>query len=237
MDAPLGKLESVFPPHSPRTNEFTKERKLDSLEEIVATAPVIEHLMSYSIPEIAKGYEDIYRRFIGGKLIYRPHPKSDIGKIELPFAALGDQLLEGEFDLSECGNTSQHISINTGYRKGKIAKNTNKVEIWICPRFLIERNLGKSASHFKDIMSDWSATKSPVGIFWTWGGWDDLKYYNYLITNSMKLDMKICLKNTSRRHCPSRRSANYQNVGVPVFSRYVLTKLRGASINWSYNVR
>lgn len=147
-----------------------------------AADPAIERPLAQSISEIAQ--EDIYRHFMGGKLVYRPDPKSDAGKIEFLFAKLSN-LLEGEFDLSSCGDTGQYLSINTGYKKGKIAKNANKVEIWIAPRFLIEKQLGTSASHFKDIISDWNGSKAPVGIFWTWGGWDNSDWFDYLTANSM----------------------------------------------------
>lgn len=36
-----------------------------------------------NIPEIAYGYEDIYQRFLNGRLIYKPNKDNDIGKIEL----------------------------------------------------------------------------------------------------------------------------------------------------------
>ena len=136
------------------------------------------------IPEIARGYEEIYRRFSMGKLIYKPDPKSDKGRIEFPISALANPL-EGTFDLSQCGDSGKYLSISTGYRKGKKAENASKLEIWFAPRFLIERNLGKTAAHFKTIMSSWSDTTAPVGIFWTWGGWDDLAYYDYLTSGSM----------------------------------------------------
>ncbi len=128
------------------------------------------------IPDIAKGYEEIYLRFLNGKLIYRPYQNSDIGKVELPISALSDPL-EGVFDLSKCGNSGQYLSVSTGYRKDK--KITNKVEVWISPRFLIERDVNYSAAHFQPIMKEWNGRKVPVGVFWTWGGWD-LEFYDYL---------------------------------------------------------
>ena len=121
----------------------------------------------------------IARRFLNGKLIYKPDPKSDKGKIEFPIADLSNPL-EGTFDLSGCGDTGKYISIATGYRKSKLPENAAKVEVWIVPKFVVEKNVTGPASHYRAVINDWD---SPVGIFWAWGG-DDLKSYDYLINKS-----------------------------------------------------
>ena len=135
------------------------------------------------IPLVAQGYEAIYRRFLKGMLIYRPQEGSDNGKIELPIAALANPL-EGTFDLSGCGNAGQYLSIATGYKKRQITENANKLEIWLAPKFLIGRELNTTASHFKDIYENWNEANA-VEIFWTWGGWDNLNWYDYVITQPM----------------------------------------------------
>ena len=89
-----------------------------------------------SIPQIARGHENIYERFLKGKLVYRPTEGSDVGKIELPIAALANPL-EGTFDLSRCGDAAQYLSINTGIRKVQAPANASKVEIWFTPLFLV----------------------------------------------------------------------------------------------------
>ena len=126
----------------------------------------------------------IYQRFLNGKLIFRPTEGSDEGMIELLISKLWNPL-GGTFNLSECGDTYDYLSISTGYRKGKIAENAHKVEIWFAPRFLIERELGTTAGHFKPIMDDWIQDLAPVGMFWTDGGLDKLNCYNYLTTENM----------------------------------------------------
>lgn len=136
-----------------------------------------------SFPLIAHGYEEIYQRFLGGKLIYRPQEGSDVGRIEMPISALQNPL-EGTFDLSQCGDTGKYLNISTGYRKEKRPENVNKVEIWFAPRFLIEQELQTTASHFQGIMGNWYDT-APVGIFWTWGRWNNLSDYDYLVTLTM----------------------------------------------------
>jgi hypothetical protein len=136
------------------------------------------------IPPIARGHEEVYRRFVRGRLIYRPTAGSDVGRIDMPIAALANPL-ESPFDLSRCGDTGQYLSISTGYRKRKQPANASKVETWIAPRFLIERELATTAGHFRGIMGNWPAS-APVGLFWTWGGWDDLGWMDYLTTNSFE---------------------------------------------------
>jgi len=132
----------------------------------------------HSTPQLAE-----YPRFLNGKLIYKPDPNSDKGRIELRIADLTNPL-EGTFDLSKCGDAAQYLSINTGYRKGKRPENASKVEIWFAPHFIIEKNLAGSASHFKDIMGSWDPRIAPVGIFWTWGNYDNLGWYDYFTTQS-----------------------------------------------------
>ena len=169
------------------------------------------------IPEIVEGYEEIYKRFVAGKLIYKPDPNSNSGNIELPFSDL-DNPLEGTFDLTGCGNSNKYINISTGYRKGKKIENADKVEIWISPRFLIEKNISASAGHFQPIMNEWSADVAPVGVFWTWGGWDDLGWYDYLVTKSYSMLSKdnlykiwLCAGGDGRFTRWTRRYIDMQN--------------------------
>ena len=148
---------------------------------------------------------EIMRRFLNGRLIYNPNKDNSIGNIEMRIGDLPNPL-DGTFDLSKCGRTGNHVSISTGYRKVKNPENAKKVEVWIAPRFLIERELSTTAKHFKLIMdsSKWDpeyedmrkkecSEKSkaagdnrywrehaPVGLFWTWGGWDNADWYNHL---------------------------------------------------------
>lgn len=174
--------------HIQNLNEKRQNRIMD-IEERTGTrtdAPVQQETTvarGIAIPEIARGHEEFYRRFMNGKLIYKPDPNSDIGRIEMPFAALANPL-GGTFDLKDCGDTGQHLSISTGYRKAKNPANANKVEIWIVPRFLVEKELSTTAAHFGHLMGTWTAATSPLGLFWTWGGWDRLDYYDCLTTQT-----------------------------------------------------
>lgn len=168
-----------------------KQKKVAPLEveyasEAAAAGAVVPHSLSdIVIPAIARGFEDIYRRFLNGTLIYKPDPNSDNRRIDLPIKALANPL-EGVFDLSRCGDEENFLSISTGYRKGKKTENANKLEIWLAPRFLIERELALTAAPFQPIMGNWNPTVAPVGVFWTWGGWNNLGYYDYLTTYSLE---------------------------------------------------
>src|SRR3990167_2409765 len=145
---------------------------------------------SIAIPEIARGHEDIYERFLKGVLVYRPNEGSDVGKIELPIAALANPL-ESTFDLSKCGDTGQYLSISTGYRKVQTTANANKVEIWFTPRFLVDKEMPHLAPnhHMRQVIRSWDSARAPIGIFWTWGGWnatDHMMYCDYLTTESIE---------------------------------------------------
>lgn len=142
------------------------------------------------IPEIARGYEEVYEKFVRGRLTYKPFPHSDAGRIDLPIRALVNPL-EGEFDLSRCGDYWKHLSFSTGYRKGIRPGNAGKFELWIAPYFLIKRNLrtwflfpGASA-HLNPAMENWKPSKAPLGLFYTWGE-ADIRQYDYLISNSFE---------------------------------------------------
>lgn len=131
------------------------------------------------------GHEDIYQTFLNGKLVYRPDPQSDEGMVTLSLSALKNPL-EGTFDLSKCGDTGEGLSIATGYRKGRKSENAEKVEVWLAPQFLIKKKVSATAKHFNPIMKAWDAKTAPIGMFFTWGAWDNLGWYDYLTTESME---------------------------------------------------
>jgi hypothetical protein len=125
------------------------------------------------------GHENIYQQFLNGTLIYRPNPQSDEGMIQLKISGLINPL-EGTFDLSKCSDAGKDLSISTGYRKGMKSENKDKLEIWLAPRFMIEKKLKSSASHLEPIMGNWKEETAPIGILWSWGAWEDLSWYDYL---------------------------------------------------------
>jgi len=129
------------------------------------------------------GHGEIIKRFLKGVLIYKPYEDHDVRRIELPIASLRNPF-EGTFDLSRCGDAGKFLSISTGYRKMKKVANGKKVEIWLVPRFLIEKELTTTAAHFQDIFSTWEKS-TPVGIFWTSGYENNLEYYDYHISENL----------------------------------------------------
>ena len=134
--------------------------------------------------------KEIFELFYKGRLIYRPNEGSDEGMIILPISALRNPL-NSSFDLSRCGDTGQYLSIATGYRKVQTPANANKVEIWFTPRFLVDKEMPHLAPnhHMRAIIGSWDAARAPIGIFWTWGGWNatnHMTYCDYLTTVSME---------------------------------------------------
>jgi hypothetical protein len=166
-----------------------------------------------TIPLVAHGYENLYQRFLNGILIYQPKEGKAVERIHLPIAAL-ENPLEGTFDLSRCGDASRYLRISTGYRKEKKAGYAGKLEVWFTPRFLIEKELKTTASHFQKIYDQWNDS-APVGIFWTWGGWDSSNVWcDYLTTQSMDKLSRINLhENWKERHTHCDPAIHYNMFG------------------------
>lgn len=135
------------------------------------------------VPKIVIGHEEFYLRFIKGKLIYRPNSSIDVGRIELPFAALANPL-EGAFDLSQCGDAGQYLSISTGYRRQEKSTNTNKIKVWIAPKFMMEKELSNTTQLLRPTLPEWTVPRSLLGMFFTWGALE-LTNNNYLIILDM----------------------------------------------------
>jgi hypothetical protein len=145
-----------------------------------------------SLPLVARGHEAIYQRFLNGALIYRPNRDgNDDGRINLPIRALMNPL-DGTFDLSRCGNTGKYLSISTGYRKGMKSENYSKLEIWLTPRFLVEKEINAAAVHLYSIHTEWHP-RADVGVFCNDGGWDSMHEYDYLTTENMDNLSKVNL--------------------------------------------
>ena len=185
---------------------------------------IIERPIRLVIPDIARGYEEIYERFLKGVLIYRPQEGSNVGKIEMPIAGLANPL-EGTFDLSSCGDTGQYLSIATGYRKVQTPANANKVEIWFTPRFLVDKEMPQLAQnhHMRAISGNWDAARAPIGIFWTWGGWNSnshMSYADYLVSESTdNLASENLLKKYEKAPW-ERERASYVDCRRTLFSKF-----------------
>ncbi len=114
--------------------------------------------------------KDVFWQLFKGKLIYKPDPDSDMGRVDLFISSLPNPL-GGEFDLSNCGDTKQYLSLNMGYRKVQNPANASKAEIWITPWFLVDNEMAQLAKnhHIKEISGKWDAVKAPIGIIFGHG--------------------------------------------------------------------
>lgn len=134
----------------------------------------------YFIDNIVRAYETIgygaiCETFLNGTLKYTPNQGEPI---ILPIANL-EKPFSGEFNLSTCEDADKYLSIRTGYRKGKIDGNENKVEIWFTPWFITNRE-PNTTSHLVSLLSEWNSSVAPIGIFWNWGNWNSLIYFEHL---------------------------------------------------------
>ncbi len=145
-------------------------------------------------------HRDVFWSLFKGRLTYKPNPNSEEDQVNL-FISSFPNPLEGEFDLSKCGDTGHYLSINMGYRKVQTPANALKIEIWVLPRFLVNKELPSIAEkhHLRAVITSghWDAARAPIGIFWTWGGenaddhMSSCDYYHmsscdYLTTESME---------------------------------------------------
>jgi hypothetical protein len=126
-------------------------------------------------PKIVEGYEEIYRQFLKGKLVYKPNKDNDDGRKEFPIAALANPL-EGTFDIRGCGDSAQYLQISTGFRTRKEPANENKIEVWIVPQFVLQKD--PRAKAFNDFLQTQEKHRNkPFAILFTWGGWDNLRWH------------------------------------------------------------
>lgn len=134
------------------------------------SAPLVKSLVS---PTFAREYEEIYQRFMNGKLIF------DNGtgqRKEFEFSQFAD--LDGEFNLKGLTyaydgaiyTVSDYLRIKLGIRS--VQENDRKVTVWLTPKFMVD----KKSNQWKAL--PWS---SDVGIFWSYGNWD-LENFDYLVT-------------------------------------------------------
>jgi len=148
------------------------------------------------------GHEDILNQFLKGKLMYKPNKRNDEGKIEFKISDLKNPF-SGQFDLSKCRGANEYLAIMTGFRKGKVEENKSKVEIWIAPYASIEKFKDSTAKHFAPILEKWDEKTAPLGLFYTWGGWDAREWSEYL-TN--KTTTQISNKNLYENWQETHRS-------------------------------
>jgi hypothetical protein len=194
---PLGQVQGVPPAGTPSHRDIRAIKNVIVSPMDLAHIPPLLRLMD-TFPRATfdvVGYEG-FAQFLRGRLEYRPNPGSDKGLVVLPFRDIlrpregRDSPFPATFDLSRCDNAGKYLSINIGYKKAINPANANKTEVWICPKFLVER---ERPATLAPIMGQWEA---PVGYFWTWGG-NDVKAdnYDYLLNGlAMENDKNFHLK-------------------------------------------
>lgn len=139
----------------------------------------------YNISEID------YQTLKGMSIRYKPDPESDkgikISKIPAFVSPFGY-----DFNLSKCGEAGKHVRIQIDYRREKDPQSKDKMEVWIAPKFIVQKDLSTTAAHYEPIMSEWLPEAS-FGIFYTWWNWYDMNWYSYLVTHApCELNEKNC---------------------------------------------
>ncbi len=200
LSTTIAELEAAINGNATRIRQIQEEReKADQerrkkAEDLAGAVSIVERPITLTsvIPEIARGHEDVYRRFMNGKLVYKPNKDNDVGLIELPIAMLLN-VLEGTFDLSRCGNAERYLSINTGYKNEQRIEERSKLEIWFVPKFVVEKQLRGSARYIQPLISARSWGIDPwmeekIGIFYTYPWCSYLRdlHFDYLTTESVK---------------------------------------------------
>lgn len=132
------------------------------------------------------GHEEFLRQFLACKFLYKPNMPRDEGIIEWKISDLRNPFAD-RFDLSVCGDAGKELAIMTGFRKKERWGHEGKIQLWVTPRFVMEKFKESSAKHFKPIMKTWDEKEAPVGIFYTNGyNHDDLEWYDHLTNKSLK---------------------------------------------------
>lgn len=92
--------------------------------------------------------------------------------------------LSGTFDLSGCGDLSEYVQISTGFRRTKNPANKFKVEVWIVPQFVLQKDpRAKAFYELLQTCGEEHRNKS-FAVLCNWGGWDDLSWHDVLGFNS-----------------------------------------------------
>ena len=160
-------------------------RQNEALNDQIST---LREFMSF--PEIARGHEEVYHQFLKGKLVYKPNEDNDVGRKEFRIRELANPL-NGAFDISGCGDSAKYLSISTGFKRGVNPWNREKVEVWIAPRFLIDKDpaaleTARRLSRLAKLQA------SPYLVMFGWGGYDKLDAYDLsAASNDNLLDIYI----------------------------------------------
>lgn len=155
----------------------------------------------------AKGHEDVLNNFLKGKLVYKSPTDTTIewkiSDLKNPFA--------GMFKLSEWEDKNKVLAIKTGIHEKNIDPKNNIIELWLAPRFMVEKFIKSSTKHFLEPMMTWTfpgmdlwnKDTAPMGIFYNLREWDHQKRNDYLIHENLA---SISSRNLYENWCHSRPS-------------------------------
>lgn len=150
---------------------------------------------------ILRNWEEsfLYNIVLNAKLTYQ---RNDGRLVVLPFVDLSNPF-EGTFDLSDCDDAGNHLSISVGPRRGYNHANADKIEIWFCLRDMIMKHLNGNTKNYARYFPEWK-TNAPIGIFWNLGGNTaiDLSpdYLTHVSLNSICNDKLLKLWINARKH-------------------------------------
>lgn len=136
----------------------------------------VDQISKSNIPRIANGCEEIYLQFLNGMLVYKPNKDNDIGRKEFRIRDLTNPL-SGVFDISRCGDSASYLQISTGFRTAVNPANRNKIEVWIVPQFVLQKN--PRAKAFYGFLTNRPERRDKLfAILYNWGGECDLNVYD-----------------------------------------------------------
>ena len=101
--------------------------------------------------------------------MYKPNKDNDEGRKEFRISDLANPL-SGTFDISGCGDSDQHLSISTGFRTGQNPANQNKLEVWIVPQFVLQKD-PRAKLYNKFLQKQERHRGKPFAVLFNWGGW------------------------------------------------------------------
>jgi hypothetical protein len=161
------------------------------------------------IPEIAIEHEEVYQKFLRGKLVYKPNKDNNEGMKEFRISDLANPL-SGTFDIRGCGDSDKYLSISTGFRTEKNPANEEKVEVWIVPQFVLQKD-SRSKLYNDFLQAQKTHRGKPFAVLFNLGGWKS-DNYDHGVTGVVGSELDSL---ASRAY--TRRSSWYPGIPDPDF--------------------
>jgi hypothetical protein len=178
-DPALLKIRAAEIASRPRTVEHNPLKFMldtqDSIAKVSFTLKQSYHLTrGEMMPIVAEGFEDVYRQFLKGKLVFKPNNTNE-EPLVLKISDLENPLF-GTFDIAKSGVSAKFFQISTGFRTEFNPSNNGKVEIWIVPQFVLKRN-SRAKIYYDFLLTCKEHTNKPFAVLFNWGGWQDLSWF------------------------------------------------------------